>query len=115
MLSKRLRELPAPIRLSSSPEGWEDVEFEYFFDVSIQVLQIVLVPNHGVTSIPLQLDRDAEFRWRGIQVSNPNSSFGLRFRTPDGTYLQDDYQPMQNFSGFPGVAWRAYPANVRAN
>ena len=86
------------------PEGWEDVEFEYWFDLSsLPALQSVLAPGEEILNIVLQLQRDAEFRWRGVQVSNPGSFFGLRFRTPDGVYLEDDYAPMENFSGFPGA------------
>jgi hypothetical protein len=87
-----------------APDGWEDIEFEYFFDLSgIPAFQQILAPGQEVTDIVLQLQRDAEFRWRAIQVSNPGSFLGLRFRTPDGTYMANDYAPMENFSGFPGA------------
>ena len=88
----------------AAPEGWEDQEFEYWFDLSnLPAFQIALLPGQEIPNIVLQLQRDAEFRWRAVQVSNPGSFLGLRFRTPDGVYLQDDYAPMENFSGFPGA------------
>ena len=88
-----------------APPGWQDEEFEYYFDLSsIPAFAEVLAAGQEVTSIVLQLQPDAEFRWRAIQVSNPGSLLGLRFRSPDGTYLSEDYEPMENFSGFPGAA-----------
>ena len=87
------------------PEGWRDEDFEYSFDLSnLPAFQLVLGLGAQINDIVLQLDRDAEFRWRAIQVSNPGSQLGLRFQTPDGTFLQNDYAPMENFSGFPGAS-----------
>jgi hypothetical protein len=87
-----------------APEGWVDEEFEYYFDVSIlPVFQVPILPGQEIVGIVLQTQPDAEFRWRGVQVLNPGTFFGLRFRTPDGTYMQDDYAPMETFSGFPGA------------
>ena len=88
-----------------APEGFEDEDFEYFFDFSnMPAFQSVLTPGEEILNMVMPTQRDAEFRWRGIQVSNPGSFVGLRFRTPDGVYLQEDYAPMQNFSGFAGAA-----------
>jgi len=88
-----------------APPGWQDEEFEYYFDLSnLPAFQSTLAPQQEIPDMVLKLQPDAEFRWRGVQASNPGSSLGLRFRTPDGVYLQDDYAPCENFSGFPGGA-----------
>jgi hypothetical protein len=87
-----------------APEGWEDIEFEYFFDVSnTPAFQTTLLPGEAINDIVLQLQRDAQFRWRAIQVSNPGSPLALRFQLPDGTEMQADFAPMEDFSGFPGA------------
>ena len=88
-----------------APEGWVDEEFEYYFDVSIlPVFQVPILPGQEIVGIVLQTQPDAEFRWRAVQVSNPGSMLGLRFRAPDGAYLSEGYVPMENFSGFPQAA-----------
>ena len=88
-----------------APPGWQDEDFEYYFDLSsIPAFAGVLGAGQEVTGIVLQLQPDAEFRWRAVQVSNPGSMLGLRFRAPDGAYLSEGYVPMENFSGFPQAA-----------
>jgi hypothetical protein len=88
-----------------APPGWQDEEFGYYFDLStLPAFAVVLGAGQEITSIVLQLQPDAEFHWRAIQVSNPGSLLGLRFRAPDGTLLSEGYIPMENFSGFPGAA-----------
>ena len=86
-----------------APEGWEDQDFEYWFDLSnLPAFQVVLTPGQSIEGIALQLERDAEYRWRGLEASDVAGSFlGLRFRTPDGTYMADDYAPVENFNSFP--------------
>lgn len=87
-----------------APEGWQDEEFEYWFDFShLPVFQIGLLPGQEILDIVLPLERDAEFRWRAIQVSNPGSVLGLRFHAPDGSELADGFALMEDFSGFPGA------------
>ena len=94
----------AQLAYPPAPEGWRDEEFEYSFDLSSNVaFATVLAPGQPILDMVLETERDAEFRWRAIQVSNPGSFLGLRFRTPDGTYMAEDFAPMENFSGFPGA------------
>jgi hypothetical protein len=66
--------------------------------------QSILTPGEEILNMVMPTERDADFYWRGIQVSNPGSLLGLRFRTPDGAYMADDYALMENFSGFSGAA-----------
>ena len=88
-----------------APEGFQDEEFCYWFDFSnMPAFQSVLGAGEEILNMVMPTERDAEFRWRAIQVSNPGSFLGLRFRTPDGVYLADDYAPMEDFSGFPGAS-----------
>jgi hypothetical protein len=103
-MSSPFKHSRAQLAYPPPPEGWRDEEFEYSFDLSSNpAFQTVLTPGQQILDMVLQIERDAEFRWRAIQVSNPGSLLGLRFRTPDGTYMSDGYVPMENFSGFPGA------------
>ena len=96
----------------AAPPGWADVEFAYVFDMSsLPALSTPLYPGQEISAIPLALQRDAEFRWRAVQVANPSSSLGLRFRCFDDAALSEDYAPVENFSslvnavgGLPGGA-----------
>jgi hypothetical protein len=86
-----------------APEGFKDEDFIYCFDAfNVPGFGIVLAPGQDFQNIPLQLQRDAEFRWRGVQVSNPASLLGIQLTTPDGTALSDDYVPAEVDSGLPG-------------
>lgn len=53
--------------------------------------------------IPLFLEPDVPFRWRGIDVTGP-LNFGIRLKDPDGNWLSDDYVPLEVYSGYPGAA-----------
>jgi hypothetical protein len=88
-----------------APEGFEDEDFIYYFDAQNTVafgIVLALPPGEDFRDIPLQLQRDGEFRWRGVQVSNPGGALALQFQTPDGTALSDDYVPAEVYSGLPG-------------
>jgi len=38
--------------------------------------------------LPLTLDPDAPFEWRGVKINNPTiGNYGLRFKDPYGNYL----------------------------
>lgn len=88
-----------------APDGWEDQEFEYFFD-TLNALPPLIAPGQEFQNIVLQLHRDADFHWRAVQTSRlgGGAGLGLRFRTPDGSRIEDAYVPAWNLSGYPGAA-----------
>jgi len=63
-----------------TPEGYQDEEFEYYFDPS-NTPALGDVPGQ---KIPLQLQADAAFILRGIQISGNTTDLLIRFWTPDG-------------------------------
>jgi hypothetical protein len=65
------------------PSGWIDEEFEYYFD-SIDTPSLAIVPSNKV---PLQLQPDAEFHLRGIQISGNVGNLAIRFWTPQGEQI----------------------------
>ena len=79
-----------------TPKGFRDVEFEHFYDsTTLAALAPVSGSVSPVYSIPLNIDPDAEFRWRGVKIDHLFSlNVGLRFRDPYGNYLSDDFVPV---------------------
>ena len=79
-----------PYSLSSD---FQDRDFVYYFDqTNTPQLQNALNLSVGgiIMGIPLQLESDAPFTWRGIKVLNaPN--YALRFRDTSGNYLSEDW------------------------
>jgi hypothetical protein len=72
-----------------TPPGFRDQEFQFFYDSSIlpQLDPQIGDPN-PILSLPLTVDPDAPFYWRGVKINNPLlGNYGLRFRDPFGNYL----------------------------
>ena len=79
-----------------TPDGFRDQETEQFFDSQAFGL---LNPQVGdppiIYDIPLTLDPDADFRWRGEKFDHATlSNFGVRFRDCHLNYLSDDFIPV---------------------
>lgn len=73
-----------------TPPGARDVPYEYFFDSSTQPAVSIPVLS-SYFAILFQLDKDAEFRWRGTKVglqavSNP---LQVMWKDPNGRLLSD--------------------------
>jgi hypothetical protein len=84
------------------PSDARDEEFQYAFSQeNTPALNLLLAPGEQTAYIPLLLESDASFFWRGLQVVGP-SNYGIRFRTADGDYLSDGYMPVSVYRGFPG-------------
>lgn len=73
-----------------TPDGFTDTDFEHYFD---QTTVPALAPGVGapdqIYNIPLPLDPDAPFYWRGLKIPNLNGvagplNIGLRFRSSPG-------------------------------
>ena len=86
-----------------TPEGFQDEEFHYYFDSNDQPALSVgsLAVGQSLSGIPLVLQTDAPFLWRGLIIDNPSAAFAVRFRAPDGTYLSDDFVPIGFYSPIP--------------
>jgi hypothetical protein len=95
-----------------APHGFRDEDFVFWFDSRSTPALAQAIPVAGrIPDIPLPLDRDAPFIWRGTKVFAGPPRLGARFQGPDGSLLSDDYQPVyQSFfpsgfliAGFPPV------------
>lgn len=79
-----------------TPSEFDDKDFVAYFDqTNTTQLNAALSLAAGATiiGIPLVLQSDAPFFWRGIKINGP-SNFGVRFRDPYGNYMSSDYLPL---------------------
>jgi hypothetical protein len=73
--------------MDPTPPGFEDEEFEYYFDsVNTPGLK-PLSSGQAVYRVVLQLQNDAEFIWRAIQISGNLGPLQIRFYDPYGNEL----------------------------
>lgn len=75
----------------ATPDGYTDEEFVYVFnDANTPALGVLLSPGQTSLNIPLQLQADApEHIIRSIQIGNPQSNLGVRFRDPFDNYISE--------------------------
>ena len=71
------------------PPGWEDQEFEYYFD-STDYPALAIVPSDQIV-LPLQ--SDAEFRLRAFQISGNTGNLLVRFWDARGNQLSQVQVP----------------------
>jgi hypothetical protein len=87
-----------------TPEGYEDEEFVYVFNPeNTPALGVLLSPGQSSLNIPLQLQADgSEHIIRSIQIGNPQSNLGVRFRDPFENYITEsgvgEFVPSFSFS-----------------
>lgn len=60
------------------PPGWAEEDFVYYFDSTNTPALAGLTANNPVLKIPLQMQADAEFRLRGIQISGNVGNLYIR-------------------------------------
>ena len=74
----------------ATPPGCRDVPYEYVFDGSVQPLIPVAALSTSF-GILFQLDKDAEFHWRGVKVGLQGVSVPLEvaWKDPKGRLLSD--------------------------
>lgn len=78
---------------STPPPGWHDEIFEYFFQITAATSQLQI-------GIPLQMDSDADFYWRGITgFSTGSGAQQLIFRDAWDNQLAADYVVQGNALG----------------
>jgi hypothetical protein len=79
------------------PPGVREEAFHYSFDsANSDALKLPVAANNQSNNIPLQFERDAEFRIRAILVTSPKDGGGLQpstlqlwLKDPWGNYLMD--------------------------
>jgi hypothetical protein len=71
----------------STPEGFVDEEFEYYYDSTNTPGLSALLPGSVVNKVQLPLQPDSEFIWRAIQISGDTGPLCLRFYDPFGNEL----------------------------
>ena len=88
----------------ATPPGNEDQDFDHYYDSGNTPGLNIPPGNMPIMSIPLNIDPDADFMWRGIKIPMGGGLKPLfvRFRDPNtGRYLQDDFIPAWNFAVNP--------------
>jgi hypothetical protein len=87
------------------PPDCRDEQFHYFFDSLTTPALSGTIPTLGtVDSIPLLLQPDTEFHWRGIKISGDDgSSLAVMFQDPYGHFLSDTYVPANAYAVPSGI------------
>ena len=67
-----------------TPPGFRDEEFEYYFDSVNTPGLTALEAGQSVNKVVLQLQNDAEYIWRAIQISGNTGPLCLKFYDPFG-------------------------------
>jgi len=78
-----------------TPDGFTDQDCDQYFDGNNAPLLNLSGGPDLVSNIPLQLDKDADFLWRGIKIPNLRGivlNLGIQLRGPDGRYLSPSSQ-----------------------
>ena len=79
-----------------TPPQYEDHDFVHYFDqLNTNLLNsaLSLAAGGSILGIPLILQSDAPFFWRGVKINGP-SNFAVRFRDPYWNYMSDDFVPL---------------------
>ena len=70
-----------------TPPGFVDEEFEYYFDTSNTPGLAPLSTGNGIAKVTLQLQQDAEYLWRALEISGNTGPLCIRFYDPFGNEL----------------------------
>jgi hypothetical protein len=100
-----------------TPEDCEDQDFLYIFNANdVPVLGNLITAGSQLLNIPLLLDPDAPFLWRGLAMENVNLM--VRFKDPSGNYLSDGFVLFSLYGvpgGIAGVAQNGQPVVLEAD
>jgi hypothetical protein len=97
----------------STPPGCRDEDFIHYFDSSNVPLLASDVNGLTISNIPLPLDRDAPFYWRGIKVALRTTSGGVAFGDTEPNFsvkFRDVYDNDLSDDLVPAVEY-AFPMN----
>lgn len=92
--------IPLYNRYSKPPDGWDDWDFELFFEFTVG-------PNAPLRDQVLAIPADADFYWRGIVTTQLNSGGGdvkIQFRDSFGNILENTQVFQGNEGGIDGGA-----------
>jgi len=82
----------------STPDQFQDKDFVHCFDQTTTAQlnnALSLAVGNSILGIPLVLEADAPFTWRGVKINiaGGTATFSVKFRDPYGNYLSDDFIP----------------------
>ena len=84
-----------------TPKDCVDEDVVYVFNANnLPVLGNAIAGGTQLLNIPLNLDPDAPFLWRGFmtQSGNPGIGLAIQFRDPSGNLLSDGFVPIPIYS-----------------
>ena len=88
------------------PSGYHDEQFHYSFSsANVAALNGSIPTLQSVNDIPLLLQPDTQFHWRGFKVSSDSggSSLSIQFKDPYGNYLSDGFVPVDAYGVGSGL------------
>lgn len=74
------------------PQGCSEDGYEHYYDTTI-LPALTVASGSPVRGILFQLDRDAQFIWRGFKVAIPgtNPGLGMQWKDAEGNLLSDGF------------------------
>ena len=88
-----------------SPEGYEDVSFDYVFDVALLASQLLRDQTVSIFT-------EADFAWRALIVAVNTGTFAVRFVDGQGYYLSSGMIQSQNLLATPADPWIVFPETL---
>jgi len=86
-----------------TPPDCVDEDFVYVFNSNnVAILGTSIAAAAEVRDIPLQLEPDAPFLWRGLSVESSNLM--IRFKDPAGNFLSNGYAPINLYACPAGIS-----------
>jgi hypothetical protein len=83
-----------------TPDGFVDQDCDQYFDSNTTPFLAQSTPNL-ISNIPLQLDKDADFLWRGVKIPILDyqgiQNVAIQLRAPGGRYITADFVPIWLF------------------
>lgn len=89
----------------ASPVGYQDVSFDYVYDV-------VLTGNQSLSDQVVSIFTEADFAWRALVVNTYTGEFSVRFTDGQGYYLSSGMMNVNNILGTPADPWIVSPETL---
>lgn len=89
----------------ASPTGYQDVAFDYVYDV-------VLTANQVLTDQVVSIFTEADFAWRALIVNVNTGQFAIRFTDGQGYYLSSGLINSSNLVATPADPWIVFPETL---
>jgi hypothetical protein len=93
-----------PQFVTSTPDGYVDQPFIYYFDSSNVPAFAAgsIASGQALRDVPLQLDQDAAFILEAVEIDDPDGLLSIQLQDPSGNYLSDSAVPTS--LAYEGVA-----------